>query len=304
MKMIKAHSRILLGVFFLMLSSIATADNHSNGNTTFEIAENVYSFSVDGEYISMFVVTDDGVMAFETMNSVHAKAMVEAIKDKTDKPIKYAFHSHNHWDHASGGQVFLDEGTTTIAHDEAVAWMAANPWQDMVLPKETWFGSRKDMSLGGVNVELHYLGMNHGLGMTVFVLPDQKIAYIADIVTPNRVVFSVMPDFNMREWERTLDEILVLNFDTAVFSHNKLPQPLAGGGKEHIKLQLSYIKDLKSTFYTELQNGTNPMLIPKQLKLPKYEHWVGYNEWLEMNVWRVLADAFMGPFPWRPEEKK
>ena len=54
-----------------------------------------------------------------------------------------------------------------------------------------------------ITVEMHYLGINHGQGMTVFLIPDQKVAYIADLVTPNRVLFSIVPDFNIPEWERS-----------------------------------------------------------------------------------------------------
>ena len=45
--------------------------------------------------------------------------------------------------------------------------------------------------------------MNHGLGMTVFVLRDQRVAYIADLAVPKRVLFTVVPDFNIKEWELT-----------------------------------------------------------------------------------------------------
>jgi len=287
----------------LMLALVMTQFSHATitDQSVHEVAENLYSFSTNGEYISLFAVTDEGVMVFETMNSHHAKAMVKAIKTVTDQPIKYAFHSHNHWDHASGGQVFLDEGATTIAHQEATNWMKANPYGDMVIAKESWAGNRKDIELGGTLVELHYLGMNHGLGMTVFVLPQTKVAYIADIVTPNRVIFSIVPDFNIKEWERSLAEVLELDFETAVFSHHEGDLPLAGGKKQDIKLQAEFIRDLRAGFYAELKKGTHPMMVPKVLKLPKYKHWVGYDDWLEMNIWRILADEFMGPFPWRAE---
>lgn len=291
--------RLVVLFLILMLTSPAHAD--SKENTVMEVAENVYSFSVHGHYVSMFAITDDGVMVFETMNSAHATAMIEAIKSITDQPIKYAFHSHNHWDHASGGQVFLDAGATTIAHEKAFAWMKANPYKDMAVPKESWSGSRKYIELGGVKLEMHYLGMNHGLGMTVFILPQSKVAYIADIVTPNRIIFSVAPDFNPREWERSLTELLELNFDKAIFSHNENGKPLAAGGKREVELQLTYLQDLRNGFYAELKKGTHPMQIPKLLKLPKYKDWVGYDDWLEMNVWRILTDEFMGPFPWQPE---
>lgn len=78
----------------------------------------------------------------------------------------------------------------------------------MAIPDESWGGSRKNIILGETTVELHYLGMNHGLGMTVFLIPEQKIAYIADLVTPNRVLMSVVPDFNIREWEKSIEDIL------------------------------------------------------------------------------------------------
>ncbi|MCH7679429.1 MBL fold metallo-hydrolase, partial [candidate division KSB1 bacterium] len=185
------------------------------------IAGDVYSYGPGNEYFSMFVVTSEGVIAIESVNTEHATGLLQAIRKVTDQPVKYMLHSHNHWDHASGGQVFKDAGATTLAHIEAFEWMKANTGRDMAVPDESWSGTRKDITLGGTTIELHYLGMNHGLGMTVFRLPEQKVVYIADIVTPERVLFSIVPDFNIREWERSLEEILKLDFDKAVYSHNE-----------------------------------------------------------------------------------
>lgn len=295
-----------LAMYLFTLANIGTfisappAFAKENATGTRNIAPNVYSFSADGEYYSMFVITDEGVMVFETANSAHSTAMLDSVRTTTEQPVKIAFQSHNHWDHASGGKVFQDLGIPTLAHAEAAEWMLANPGQDMVPPSETWDGSRKDYSLGGVTVELHYLGMNHGAGMTVFVLPSLQLAYIADIVTPNRVPFAVMPDFNPREWERSLTEILELDFERAIFSHNELDEPLEGGSKEDVALQLQFIRDLRAEFWALLKSGNNPMTIANTLELPAYEQWVGYKDWLPMNVWRILTDEFMGPFPWRP----
>ena len=291
--------KILLLAFSVVFAQNAHAQEGSAAKTQ-KIADNVYTTTTDGEYISMFVVTHEGVMVFETVNSNQAKAVVAEIKKIANKPIKYAFHSHNHWDHASGGQVFLDEGATTIAHVEAYEWMVANKGQDMAIPKEAWAGTRKDIALGDVKVELHYLGMNHGMGMTVFLLPKYKLAFIADIVTPNRLPFAIVPDFNIGGWIGSLEKILEMDFDKAVFTHNEYKNPLLGGTKKDVELQLQFIKDLRAGFFTELKKGTNPFLIPKTLKLPKYKHWVGYEAWLEMNIWRILSDAFLGPYPWRP----
>jgi glyoxylase-like metal-dependent hydrolase (beta-lactamase superfamily II) len=268
-----------------------------------KIGDNIYSYGGYGEYYSMFIVTSNGVIVIESVDSRHATEMVEAIKEVTNQPIKYLLHSHNHWDHASGGQVFKDAGAKTIAHIEAYEWMKANTGRDMAVPDESWGGNRKDITLGETTIELHYLGMNHGLGMTVFLIPEQKIAYVADLVTPNRVLMSVVPDFNIKEWERSIEELIKMDFDKAVYSHNESLNALEGGDKQDAKDNLQLIKDIRAGIYAEFEKGTNPYKIPTILKLPKYQDWVMYDEWLAMNIWRVLLDEFMGPFPWRPDHE-
>ena len=176
--------RILLTALFLVVADSAV----SQDAYTVKVADNVYSYGNPAmAYFSMFVVTDNGVMAIEPVNTSHSQGLLQAIQSVTDQPIRYLLHSHNHWDHSAGGQVFKDEGATIIAHVEAYDWMRANPHADVALPDESWGGPRSDIVLGGTTLELHYFGMSHGLGMTVFLLPEEKIVYIADIVTPQRL---------------------------------------------------------------------------------------------------------------------
>ena len=52
--------------------------------------------------------------------------------------------------------------------------------------------------------------------------------------------------------------------------------------------------------YAEFEKGTNWLEIPNAVKLPQYKDWWMYEEWLPMNVRRILLDDSMGPFPWRP----
>jgi len=215
------------------------------------------------------------------------------------------FHSHNHWDHASGGQVFKDAGAQTVMHALAAEWLAANPGRDTVPPDVVWSGDRKDIDMDGFTVEMRYLGMNHGRGMTVFTIPERRAAFIADLVNPNRVMFSVVPDFNIGEWERTLTGILNLEFDAAVCTHNELPvdEALNGCTRAHVEEERQFIRDLRNAILAEFQKGTSFPDVPKAVKLPQYAHWAGYDEWLEMNTLRLMTDLWMGPFPWYPDAK-
>ena len=74
-----------------------------------------------------------------------------------------------------GKELIPISGASVISHIEAYEYMKANPTTDVILPDQTWSGDRKDFTLGGVTMELHYLGLSHGLGMTSFLLQPQKV---------------------------------------------------------------------------------------------------------------------------------
>jgi len=278
----------------LLMMNTSLAQEH-----VWQAVDGVYSYHPGDGYYSMFVVTDEGVIAIEPVNIKHSQGLLKAIRSVTEKPVRYLLHSHNHWDHSKGGQVFRDQGAKIVAHVEAYEWMKANRHPDLALPDEIWAGNRKDIILGGKTIELHYMEMSHGLGMTVFLLPKEQIAYIADIVTPKRVLFAIVPDFNIKEWTRTLTEVEKLDFQTAIYSHSHAREPF--GTKSDVTQTREFIEDLQAAIVDEFKKGTPFGKIPSTVKLPKYEHWAMYNEWLPLNVWRVMLDMHMGPFPWRPD---
>jgi glyoxylase-like metal-dependent hydrolase (beta-lactamase superfamily II) len=293
---------VLFTILLVSGASVLAADGNSQMR---EISDGVYSFTLGEGNHSMFVVGEDGVAVFDTFNSRHSEAMLTAIRGVTELPVKYAFHSHNHWDHASGGKVFKDAGAETVMHALAAEWLTANPGRDTVSADIVWSGQRRDIDLGDFTVQMHYLGMNHGLGMTLFTIPERRAAFIADLVSPNRVMFAVVPDFNIGEWERSLGEILEMDFDIAVCSHNELPmeEAMAGCTRTHVEEERQFIRDLRNAILAEFEKGTGFMEIPKAVRLPQYSHWVGYEEWLEMNTLRLMTDLWMGPFPWIPDAR-
>ncbi len=285
---------VMVAVFTQLMLNTAFAGEH-----IWKATDGVYRYGNPAYgYYSMFVVTDEGVIAIEPITVEHSKKLLQAIKTVTDKPVRYLLHSHNHWDHSKGGQIFRDQGAKIVAHAEAVEWMKANPHTDMVLPDEVWSGNRKDISLGGKKVELHYMGMSHGLGMTVFLLPQERVAYVADLVTPNRAIFAIA-GFNINGWTQALKKIEKMNFQKAVYSHSHAKEPF--GTKKDVTETREYIQDLQAAIVAEFKKGTSFYQIPYTLKLPKYDHWDFNKEWLPQNAWKMMLSNEMGPFPWRPD---
>jgi glyoxylase-like metal-dependent hydrolase (beta-lactamase superfamily II) len=70
--------------------------------TKVEGTDNVYIFR-NGNHQSMFVVTNDGVIATDPIGygrPTGGQTYLDEIRKVTDKPVKYVIYSHHHFDHA------------------------------------------------------------------------------------------------------------------------------------------------------------------------------------------------------------
>ena len=76
----------------LLMMNTAFAQEH-----VWKAADGVYKYAPGDRYESMFVVTDEGVIAIEPVNIKHSQGLLKAIRSVTEKPVRYLLHSHNHW---------------------------------------------------------------------------------------------------------------------------------------------------------------------------------------------------------------
>ena len=84
-------------------------------------------------------------------------------------------------------------------------------------------------------------------------------------------------------------ELDKLDFERVMFAHDA-----AVGPRSSVADQLRFLQDLRAAIVAEFGKGTRFMQIPNAVKLPQYESWSGYDEWLAMNTWRVLLEMAMG----------
>lgn len=307
-------STLLLAVFFLCFSckqkeatEVKKTETPAKIKTTsqpnvIELADNVYSIGKkENNFYSLVIITNDGVVVIDPARNTHAELVISEIRKLTDNPITHLFLSHNHWDHSKGGKAFKEVGATIIAHKEAYEWLEAHPHPDLVQPDTYWQGSDTIFNVGGKQLELNYYGINHGMGMTVFRLPKEKIVYIADLVIPHRVIYTIVPDFTPTEWIRTLKEIETSDFNKALFSHGANGKFI--GSKTEVTEVREFLEDLRAAVKVEFDKGTGLSDIPKHIDLPKYHAWDNYDDWIEMNAMRMALDFHFGPYPWRKIEE-
>src|SRR5215469_8816215 len=87
----------------------ATEPSRGRGYVVPEIRGGLYLVT-DGAYNTMFLVTSDGVIAVDALPTLGPKQLT-AIREVTDKPIRYLVYSHEHTDHIGAATLFPTSAT-------------------------------------------------------------------------------------------------------------------------------------------------------------------------------------------------
>ena len=243
--------------------------------TKVEGTDNVYIFRY-GNHQAMFVVTNDGVIATDPIGYGRPQAVttyVEEIRKVTDRPIKYLIYSHHHYDHIAGGQPFKDAGAKIIAHKKALQRLAVLKDPATPLPDETFFKERK-IKLGGTVLELTYIGLNHSDSTLVMRLPKEKILFAVDFLPVGQVPGRGMIDFYPLEADESIRQVLKMDWERLIPGHPGPGDRL--GTKADVQDQLTFLQDASEAVKTAAREGKCWEPAEKEVKLPKYENWPGY----------------------------
>jgi len=275
----------LLAAFVATPVSAQTAQRPVFATTKVEGTDNVYIFRYENHQ-SMFIVTKAGVIATDpiSLRRPAAKAYIEEIRKVTQAPIKYVIYSHSHYDHIAGGKPFKDLGATFIAHKNAKARIQELKPADVVVPDQV-VDNKKVIQLGGTTLELLYVGRNHSDSTLVMRLPKEKIIFTVDWIPLGAVQFREMADTYIPDIEDGLKKVIAMDWDRLIAGHPG-PGGRQIGTKDDARNQLAYLQDLSAAVKKAIGEGKSYADAEKEIKLPKYEKWGGYEAFLPMNIER------------------
>jgi len=230
----------------------------------------------------MFVVTPEGVIATDPIGYGRPQAVVtyvEEIRKVTDKPIKYLIYSHHHYDHIAGGKPFVDAGAKIIAHKKAKERLAVLKDPATPLPDVT-FDRKRTITLGGTALELTYVGLNHSDSSLVMRLPKEKIIFVVDFLPVGSVPGRGMIDFYPLETESAIKQVLAMDWERLIPGHPGAPGDRLGTKKD-AQDQLTFLQDASEAVKVAAREGKCWEPAEKEVKLPKYEKWPGYENNLQ-----------------------
>jgi glyoxylase-like metal-dependent hydrolase (beta-lactamase superfamily II) len=257
--------------------------------TKVEGTDNVYIFR-NGNHQAMFVVTHDGVIATDPVaygRPEGGKTYIDEIRKVSDRPIKYLIYSHHHFDHIAGGKPFKEAGARIVAHKRTKERLQVLQDPHTPLPDET-FEKRRTLKLGGTVLELSYHGLNHSDSTIVMRLPKEKLIFIVDTFPVGAFPGRGMIDFYPLEAEKFAQEVLKMDWERMIPGHPGQPNDRLGTKKD-VEDQLTLWRDASEAVKLAAREGKCWDGVEKELKLPKYESWPGYQNNLQFVLRRYCG---------------
>jgi len=171
-----------------------------------------------------WIMFEDYVLVIDANYPAGAKFIISKIRALTDKPIRFAFDTHHHGDHAYGNQVFVENGGVPVAHTGVIQemkqyetgyyghepgrWEAATKERadvkaSKLKPPSVLFSKDLIFDDGKHRVELMHLGVAHTHGDAVAWLPKERILFTGDMCVNGP--YNYVGDGNVGKWVATLD---------------------------------------------------------------------------------------------------
>jgi len=199
-----------------------------------KLAENVYVYSalqsrtdIEMEFTTnnLFIVTRDGVLVADAqINEADTRGLLAAIARVTPLPVRYVVVGSDHNDHVGGNAAF-PAGTTFISHPTSKAVIEARNRTSatkLPVPTET-VTDRKELSFGGTDIQVLFLGRAHTGGDLSVFLPRENILFMSEAYF-NRLFPSLYGGYPS-EWVAALRKAEAMNAAIYVPGHGFIDSP-------------------------------------------------------------------------------
>ncbi len=291
-------------------------------NKVESIAPDVYFHEGDltghGHCNNGWIVFEDYVLVIDANFPSGAQEILPKLKAATGKPVRFAFNTHHHGDHAYGNQFWVEQGATPVAHAGVLEEMKKyetgyfgnqpGRWEDTAKKRPDVAASRlkpptllynKDLIFddGKHRVELLHFGVAHTHGDGFAWLPREKILFTGDACVNGPHNF--VADGDTGEWIKTLEAAKKLGAKTVCPGHGPT------GTAEILEDQQTFFVELRKEVKILVNAGRKPAEVQaavdaiksamqKQERIARY---IGRS--LAAQVEKVYVELGGQPFPAR-----
>ena len=182
-----------------------------------QVKDGLYAIMGSGGNVGVRV-TSEGVILIDDKFPQNFAEIQELVGTVSDQPVRYVLNTHHHGDHAGGNVEYINIAEI-IAHQNARDNMVRGN-QDA--PPRVVFTDQTAVYLGGVEVRAFYMGRGHTNGDAVIYFPDLRTVHGGDLLHGTAPFIDYGNGGSSEGWVATLNNILALDFDTAIPGHGAI----------------------------------------------------------------------------------
>ena len=213
--MINLARAIFLGS--VLVACTLTGVHAQDGLSIEEVKDGLYAIMGSGGNVGVRV-TPDGVILIDDKFPQNFAEIQDLVAQVSNQPVKYVLNTHHHGDHAGGNVEYINIAEI-IAHQNARDNMVRG---DQDAPPRVVFTDQTAVYLGGVEVRAFYMGRGHTNGDAVIYFPDLKTVHGGDLLHGIAPFIDYGNGGSSSGWVSTLNNILALDFDTAIPGHGAI----------------------------------------------------------------------------------
>lgn len=247
-----------------------------------------------------FVIGPDGVLVIDTFEDpAAAEALLAAIREKTDKPIRYVIDTHYHLDHVAGNDVFAVAGATVMAQQNVRTWERTQNLKffgDHATAKQKQFAATLGLpSMTYQNGVTIWLGdrkivvrtlEGHTGGDSTVIIPDANVVFTGDLfwnhTLPNLI------DANTRE-QIASNDVYLHDYPDATF----VPGHGGIGNAADVRAFHDYLAALRKAVADAQKSGKSgdalANTVLQQLQ-QKYGDWGWFEYFARHNIEQTAAE--------------
>src|SRR5262249_16015795 len=249
-----------------------------------QLAPGVYSRQGDRDRKqpanTCWVVFKDYVVVIDANTPWGIKEILPEVRKTTNKPIRYGFRTHYHWDHSWGNGVVADEGATVVCSRDCAEELSTKGKQEWDRNPTTGdysllayrmqqpglaFGDFMAFDDGERRLELRRMGPAHTIGDAVAFLPREGILFTGDLCVNWRSGHNMGDrDADHPNWVRAVNERTTWQVRTAISGHGN------PGTVETLKAQSSFIDDVWKQVSAGKRAGKTVQQLIREVRLEQH----------------------------------
>jgi glyoxylase-like metal-dependent hydrolase (beta-lactamase superfamily II) len=184
------------------------------------VTENIHiiRFGFAGNVTAL--VNDGKVALIDTKFEMDFDTIMEQLRTITDAPVAYVINTHLHGDHTGGNEKLQALQARVIATANARRIMSETNAPGLA---DITFEEHLRLHLGDMPIDLYYFGRGHTDGDLFIYLPRERILFTGDqfaLWGEYDSVIDYASGGSARDWPRTLERALELDFETVIPGHS------------------------------------------------------------------------------------